>query len=178
MLVERQWPAFIVAGLVQPEIRAAVEAHDRTARRQIHEAYASLEAVSRGATALGQRLHAAGYLALAPPVALAATVARQQIAMARGTDCYPGPGGVPDDPSAAWDTLPAEEAAALLVEDLDTIALALAGSVDGVPTAWGAGLRRSAGVLLQVTAQLQEVVDEAQEEARRQAPKTEDPPCS
>ena len=154
MLVERQWPAF----MARPEIRAAVAAQGRTARREIHDAYASLEAVSRGATALGQRLHREGCLALAAPVALAATVARQQITMARGTEGYPGLGGFSDDPSAAWGTLPAEEASALLVEDLDTIALALAGATDGVPVAWGPGLRRCAGVLLQVAAQLQEAV--------------------
>jgi hypothetical protein len=165
MLVERQWPAFIMAGLIQPEARAAVDARGRQAREEIHYAFRALDLLGAEAAILGHGLRAEGNLALATPVALVATVLRQQVEMASGTEWFPGYSGASSD---SWEedlsledlrSLPGLEAAAALGEELQTLALFLANASNCVPGPWTCKLLRCVGSLFLVLAQLREVVD-------------------
>jgi hypothetical protein len=148
-----------------PELRAAVEAQGATARREISDAYDDLDTLSREAAALGQRLRREGALDLLAPITLAAAVARQQVQMALGTERYPSRAGASGRP--AWPTLSTVEtletvetveAAALLSQELHTLALVLTSASDAAPATWSPPLWRCAGILQQVAAQLQEAV--------------------
>jgi hypothetical protein len=153
------WQGFSLPG--GAELRAAVEAQSITARREISEAYDDLDTLSREAAALGQRLRREGSLELLAPVTLAAAVARQQVQMALGTERYPGRGGGKESggpPAAVLSTVAALDAAALLCQELHTLAIVLTGASDAVPATWSPPLWRCAGILQQVAAQLQEAV--------------------
>jgi len=173
MIVERVWHGSLAVGLAQPEVRAAVEARSREAREEIRYAFHALDFLGTEAAILGRSLRAEGNLALATPVALVATVIRQQVEMATGTEWfleYPGDTG---STGGTWEgdltsedlrSLPGLEAAEALGEELQTQALLLANVCDCVPRPWTCKLLRCAGSLFLVLAQLQEVV--AIEEAR------------
>jgi hypothetical protein len=144
-----------------PELRAAVEAQGATARREISDAYDDLDTLSREAAQLAQRLAKEGALELLAPVTLAAAVARQQVQMALGTERYPGRGGGNGSggpPWAALSTVESLDAAALLCQELHTLAMVLTGASDTVPATWSPPLWRCASILQQVAAQLQEAV--------------------
>ncbi len=169
--------------LAKPGICEAAEALGRQARSEIHDAYRALVLLGTEAAILGHGLRVEGDLALATPVALVATVIRQQVEMATGTEWLPE---YPDDRNGLWVTwegdlsredlrsLPGLEAAEALGEELYSIALLLANASDCVPSRWGRSLCRCIGSLFLVVAQLREVVEGAREERRRQTPNTEE----
>jgi len=171
--------------LARPGICEAAEARGREAREEIHYAFRALDFLGTEAAILGHSLRAEGNLALATPVALVATVIRQQVEMASGTEWFPElPGGIGgshgshgsrgnratgstcegDLTSEDLRSLPGLEAAEALGEELQTLALLLANVSDCVPWPWTCKLLRCAGSLFLVLAQLHEVV--AGEEAR------------
>ncbi len=165
--------------LAKPGICKAAEALGRQARSEIHDAYRALVFLGTEAAILGHGLRVEGNLALATPVALVATVIRQQVDMATGTEWLPE---YPDACNGLWATgegdlsredlrsLPGLEAAEALGEELHSIALLLANASDCVPRSWTRNLFHCVGSLFLVVAQLQEVVDAAGAERKRTAP--------
>jgi hypothetical protein len=171
MTTSIDWASF----LARPGIHDAAEAHGRQARREIHYAYRALDFLGTEAAILGHSLRAEGNLALATPLALVATVIRQQVEMAIGTEWFPERiGGGYDGDLSTEDlrTLPGLEAAEALGEELQTLALLLANAADCVPRRWTCKLLRCVGSLFLVLAQLQEVLDAAGADRRRAAPQT------
>ncbi len=169
--------------LAKPGICEAVEAQGRQARSEIHDAYRALVFLGTEAAILGHGLRVEGNLALATPVALVATVIRQQVDMATGTEWLPE---YPDDRNGLWATwegdlsledlrsLPVLEAAEALGEELQTQALLLANASDRVPRSWTRNLFLCVSSLFLVVVQLQDAMEGAREETRRQAPNTEE----
>ena len=147
--------------LAKPGIGAAIQAQAREARSEIHYAYHALDLLGTEATLLGHQLRAEGNLTVATPVALVATVLRQQVTMATGTEWLPEhPGGACEGDPGLEDlsSLPALEAAEALREELQTLALLLANASDCAPASWGPSLSRCVGSIFLVAAQLQEIV--------------------
>jgi len=162
------WTSF----LAKPGISEAIEAQSRQARAEVHYAYQTLDLLATEAAILGHGLRAERDYVLATPVALVATVIRQQVEMATGTEWFPGAtgGGGGDLTTEDLRSLPAPEAAEALGEELQTLALLLANASDCVPRSWTRKLSRCVGSLFLVVAQLQEVVDAAGADRRRTAP--------
>ena len=146
------------AGWATPEMGAAARALGWRAEEEVRDAYAALDALSREAEALGQRLRRENSLRLAAPVTLIVAVARRQVLEALGTDLYPHRSKV----SREWriprlHRLPSEQATQLLEGQVKNIALRLA-EADCVPSALRPRLWHTTGVLFQALAQLQEAL--------------------
>jgi hypothetical protein len=179
MIASIDWPTL----LARPGIREAVEAQGRQARSEIHDAYRALVFLGTEAAILGHGLRVEGNLALATPVALVATVIRQQVEMATGTEWLPE---YPDARNGLWTTwegdlsledlrsLPGLEAAEALGEELQTQALLLANASDCVPRSWTRKLFLCVSSLFLVVVQLQDAVETVREERRQQAPNKEE----
>jgi hypothetical protein len=141
-----------------PELHALAKAGERRAQQQVCDAYATLEALSGEAAELGLQLHTERRLALAALVTLAAAVARQQVEMSVDRPWYPKRTKRAVDDPLGLSSLSAEQAAALLAEDLNTLGLALLTAADSVPEKLAPGVRRCAASLVQVAAQLDETL--------------------
>jgi hypothetical protein len=177
MIASVDWPSI----LAKTGIREAVEAQGRQARGEIHYAYRALDFLGTEAAILGHSLRAEGNLALATPIALVATVIRQQVEMATGTEWFPECPGGTGGSNGTWGigegdlsledlrSLPGLEAAEALVEELQSLALLLANASDCVPQPWTCNLSRCVGSLFLVLAQLQEVAETAGTKRKREA---------
>jgi hypothetical protein len=170
------WASF----LAKPGISEAIEAQSRQARAEVHYAYQTLDLLGTEAAILGHGLRAEREYVLATPVALVATVIRQQVEMATGTEWFPGAtgggggGGAPDLGLEDLNGLPSLEAAEALGEEVHSLAVLMAAASDCVPRQWGRSLCRCLGSLFSVVAHLQDAVETVREERRQQAPNTEE----
>ncbi len=164
MIASIDWSSF----LAKPGISEAIEAQGRQARAEIHYAYQTLDFLGTEAAILGQSLQATGDYALATAVSLVATVLRQQVAMATGTEWFPERtsdyDGAADPDLEDLRGLSGMDAAEALGEELLSLAGLLAAASDCVPSRWGRSLYRCLGSLFSVVAQLQDAV--AVEEAK------------
>ena len=168
------WASF----LAKPGISEAIEAQSRQARAEVHHAYQTLDLLGTEAAILGHGLRAEGDYVLATPVALVATVIRQQVEMATGTEWFPGPtgggGGALDPGLEDLRGLSSLEAAEALGEEVHSLAVLMAAASDCVPRQWGRSLYRCLGSLFSVVAHLQDAVETVRQERRRQTPNTEE----
>lgn len=147
--------------ILLPALQAALRSQVQEACMQVFDAYTLMDILQGGTRRLSWSLGTRREKVLMRSVAMAATVLRRQVWLAKGKAWFtPFEHGFYGwDPSREWLRMPPREAVGALREELHTIAVTLTNAAELLPEAWDAAISRCAGALLLVSAHLRDAVE-------------------